>query len=289
MNPADALLQQGIERWLPEATDPAEPLRAAMRYSLQAGGKRLRPRLLIECGLTCGASLKDLASAAFAIECLHTYSLVHDDLPAMDDDELRRGKPTTHKAFGEAEAILAGDGLLTLAFEVLATTPEGAAFATRRAESVAVLARASGAAGMVGGQSGDLAATGKSVDLAMVRWIHRHKTAALFAASAEIGAVLASASTEVRSAFSRFGIALGLAFQIVDDVLDMTADSAQLGKTSGKDSRDGKGTYVSTIGIDGSRVEASQHIKQALSELSALGLATRQLNDLARRFIDRAS
>ena len=124
MNTADTFLQRGIERWLPEATDPTEPLRAAMRYSLLAGGKRLRPRLLIECGLTSGASIEDLGSAAFAVECLHTYSLVHDDLPAMDDDELRRGKPTTHKKFGEATAILAGDGLLTLAFGIRSTTPE---------------------------------------------------------------------------------------------------------------------------------------------------------------------
>jgi geranylgeranyl pyrophosphate synthase len=233
----------------------------ALRYALFGGGKRLRPALVKLACQELGGTLSAAGPAAAAVEMVHTYSLVHDDLPCMDDDDLRRGRPTTHKVFGEDQAVLVGDGLQALAFELLAREggPNGA-------EMVAVLARASGPAGMVGGQALDLLAesnTDSPVSADAVREIHRHKTAALIAASAELGALAADAVGEQRSGMRAWGMSLGLLFQAVDDLLDVTGSAEELGKTPGKDADAGKATLVAALGFEGARAEAERLADQA--------------------------
>jgi geranylgeranyl pyrophosphate synthase len=223
----------------------------AVRYALMGPGKRLRPALVRLICAQMGGQDADAAPSAVAIEMLHTYSLVHDDLPCMDDDDLRRNRPTVHKVYGEAEAVLVGDGLQSLAFEWLARTAHSA-------EQVAILAHAAGPAGMVGGQSLDLAATGRGDAIAVdeVRRIHSSKTAALIAAAVELGAVAGGATAEQRMGLARYGRGLGLCFQAVDDLLDVTGDAGTLGKTPGKDEAAQKATLVATLGLDGAREEA---------------------------------
>jgi geranylgeranyl diphosphate synthase type II len=279
-------VDRALDEILPRPEGPAARLHEAMRYAVFGGGKRLRPLLAIAACEALGGREDDVLTAAAALELVHTYSLVHDDLPAMDDDDLRRGRPTVHKAFGEAEAILAGDALLTLAFEVLATTPP-AAPAPRRAEAVAVVARRSGVAGMVGGQLADLEAERKPAALATLEWIHRHKTGALLQASAEVGAIHAGASPADRTALARFAGALGLAFQIADDILDRTASATALGKTPGKDERSGKATYPALIGIEASRREAERLVAAARAEIPASVRDRAILDALARYAVDR--
>jgi geranylgeranyl diphosphate synthase type II len=259
-----------------------------MRYAVFSGGKRLRPVLALAACEAFGGRLADVLAPAAALELIHTYSLIHDDLPAMDDDDLRRGRPTAHKAFGEAEAILAGDALLTLAFEVLATRPVGDALAARRTEAVACVARRAGHAGMVGGQLADLEAERQPATEASLEWIHRHKTGALIAASVEIGALHAGAEAEDRAAMARFGEAVGLAFQITDDVLDRTASAEALGKTPGKDEKSGKATYPKLLGLDASRREATRLVALARREIPATVKEPAFLDALARYAIDRA-
>ena len=252
----DALLAEAVTRgdaalgrYLPPESEAPERLHRAMRYSVFAGGKRLRPALVLGACRALGGDETRCAPAMAAVELLHTYTLIHDDLPAMDDDDLRRGRPTCHKAFDEATAILAGDALQTLAFEVVAELG---------AEAVIVLARAAGSRGVVGGQQDDLDAEGASIDngpacRARLERIHRGKTAALIRASCELGAIAAGAPADGRSALAAFGEAIGLAFQVADDVLDATATSQQLGKTAGKDAAQGKLTYVAVHGLDAAR------------------------------------
>jgi geranylgeranyl diphosphate synthase type II len=206
----------------------------------------------------------------------------------MDDDDLRRGRPTVHRVFGEAAAILAGDALLTLAFEILGSSPAGDGLAPRRAEAVLVVARAAGRAGMVGGQQADLDAEGRNVDAARLEWIHRHKTGALLSASAEVGAILAGAAAPHRSALARYGAAVGLAFQIADDVLDVTSSAAELGKTPGKDRRARKATYPALLGLEASRAEALRCVERALDALSEAGIRDDLLEHLARFAASRA-
>jgi geranylgeranyl pyrophosphate synthase len=272
--PVDALLARAVtlaetalERALPPASEAPERLHQAMRYAVFAGGKRLRPALVLAAAELCGAQaqLPAVGAAMAAVECLHTYTLVHDDLPAMDDDDLRRGRPTCHKAFDEATAILVGDGLQTLAFELLATVS---------APAVLVLAQASGSRGVVGGQQDDLDAEGAPIDAspacrARLERIHRGKTAALIRASCELGALAAGASAAQRAALATYGEHLGLAFQIADDVLDATATSAQLGKTAGKDAAQGKLTYVAVYGLTAAQREARQQMTAALAALAS--------------------
>jgi geranylgeranyl diphosphate synthase type II len=273
----------------PPADGPAATVASAMRYAVLGGGKRLRPVVaLAACG-ACGGCEGDAIEAAAALELVHTYSLVHDDLPSMDDDDLRRGRPTTHRAFGEAAAILAGDALLTLAFEVLAEHPRGDAFAARRAAAAVAVARRAGLCGMVGGQIADLEAEGAAADAERLAWIHRHKTGALFAASAELGAIIAGAGEAIRGALSRYGAALGLAFQIADDVLDCTASAATLGKTPGKHQAAGKTTYPSLYGIDASRARADALVEEALAALAPIDGAGGPLAALARHAVSRSS
>ncbi len=276
-----ATVDAALERLLPVEDGPAATVARAMRYAVLGGGKRLRPVLAMASFEACGGAADDALEAAAAMELIHTYSLVHDDLPAMDDDDLRRGRPTVHRVFGEAAAILAGDALLTLAFEILSMHPPGDALATRRAEALRLVAVASGAAGMVGGQIADLEAERAEPDADRITWIHLHKTAALLAASAEIGAVLTGAPAPTRVALARYGRALGLAFQIADDVLDETSTAEALGKTPGKDARAGKSTYPSLVGLDESRAEASRQVAIARQALAAVGLGGGVLEQLA--------
>ena len=276
-----------LEELLPRPEGPAARLQEAMRYAVFSGGKRLRPILALAACEALGGSKEEVLAPAAALELIHTYSLVHDDLPAMDDDDLRRGRPTAHKAFGEAEAILAGDALLTLAFEVLATYPRGGAAAPRRAKAVAIVARGAGHAGMVGGQIADLDAERLPPERAPIEWIHRAKTGALIAASVELGALHADANATVRAALARYGDALGLAFQIADDVLDRTASAEALGKTPGKDEKSGKATYPAVMGLDASRREARRLVDLAISCLPASVADRSNLEALARYAVDR--
>jgi geranylgeranyl diphosphate synthase type II len=274
-------IDQVLDGLLPGAGGPAARVIAAMRYAVTAGGKRLRPAIALAACEACGGNAEAVIEPAAALELIHTYSLVHDDLPSMDDDDLRRGRPTVHRAFGEAEAILAGDALHSLAFEILATRPAGDASAVRRLDAVAVVAAAVGVDGMVGGQMADLVAERSRPDAETLDWIHGRKTAALLSASAEIGAIHAGADAATRTALARYGTGLGLAFQIADDVLDCTATAEQLGKTPGKDASSGKATYPALFGIEGSRRRAEQWAQRAVDALHAVALRSPELEALA--------
>lgn len=274
-----------LDRLLPRSEEPPAALHTAMRYALFAGGKRLRPALtLAACEALGGAASAALAPAA-ALEMIHTYSLIHDDLPCMDDDDLRRGRPTCHKVHGEAVALLAGDALLTAAFGVLAAE---VADPDQARELAGLLARAAGSLGMVGGQVLDLEGEGAPPGLDRVEAIHRRKTAALLAACLEAGAVAAGASPERRALMAEAGLALGLAFQIQDDVLDETSDAAALGKTPGKDRRTGKQTWPACVGLDSSRAEAERQAGTALALLERAGAAPGALRALVTYAVHRS-
>ncbi len=277
-----------LERCLPAAADD-HPLTAAMRYAVLGGGKRLRPLLVYAAGLAVAAPPERLDPAAVAIELIHAYSLVHDDLPAMDDDDLRRGRPTVHKAYDEATAILAGDALQTLAFEVLlGGTTQGIDPAAVLAQAQR-LAVASGYAGMVGGQAVDLAMVGRQPDLASLKAMHAFKTGALIVAAVELGAlgVGEAAAAVALPALTRYARDLGLAFQIQDDVLDEIGDSAETGKAVGADRERGKPTYTALLGIDAARDEVHRLTDAALAALDALDGDTRLLRELAALLRDR--
>jgi geranylgeranyl diphosphate synthase type II len=283
-------VDEALGHYLPtESDDPAaacpRQLAAAMRYSVLSGGKRLRPLLCLMAAEACGAGAEAALPAACALELIHTYSLIHDDLPAMDDDDLRRGRPTCHKAFDEATAILAGDALLTLAFEVVAThtQPVRAALGC-----VSVLAEAAGAAGMVGGQMADLQAEGRpDGTTAALEAIHRRKTGALLRAALRMGAIVAGADAQQRTALDDYGRAVGLAFQIVDDLLDVQGDEAKLGKRVRKDSELGKWTYPGFLGVEESRQRARQLADEAVAALAPLGTGGDRLQALALDLLER--
>jgi len=268
---------------------PAE-LMAAMRYAVQGGGKRLRPLLVLAAAQACASTGPEQAAlrAACAVELIHAYSLVHDDMPCMDNDVLRRGKPTVHVQFGEAVALLAGDALQALAFELL--TPEvDEVPAAQQAQLCRLLARAAGCAGMAGGQAIDLASVGRRLSEAQLREMHRLKTGALLQASVLMGAACGHASASALAALHDYGAAIGLAFQVVDDILDVTADSQTLGKTPGKDAQADKPTYVSLMGLALARAYAQALQAQALAALTRSGLDdTRVLHALATMVVERA-
>lgn len=276
-----------LERLLPAGEGGARTVAEAMRYAVMGGGKRLRSIVALAAYEACGGADEAFLEPAAALEMIHTYSLIHDDLPAMDDDDLRRGRPTCHRVFGEAQAILAGDALLTLAFEILGSRPEGNRHASRRAEAVVVAARCAGISGMVGGQAADLEAQSRAIPPDDLRWIHLHKTGALFSASSELGALHAGAATEQRAAMAAYGEALGLAFQIVDDVLDRTGSDESLGKTPGKDLQSGKSTYPALFGLDESRRQARLLSERAQDTLRPTGLGTETLEALAEFAVTR--
>ena len=271
---------------------PAQPdstgLRAAMRYSLFNGGKRVRPTLAYSAALaiTPAIDLARIDPIACALECLHSYSLVHDDLPAMDDDDLRRGKPTCHIAFSEATAILAGDGLQTLAFELLLHSDLSAEI---QVQLVSQLAQASGAGGMVLGQAIDLAAVDQQLSLAQLETMHRYKTGALIRASVAMGALAAGANRQQLDALDTYAAAIGLAFQVQDDILDVTADTETLGKQQGADIARNKPTYVSLLGLETARTKTAELQQQALFALNIFDSGADRLRQMADYIIQRAS
>ena len=281
-------IELALERYLPAATETPARLHEAMRYATLGGGKRIRPVLCYLTGEAVGASAEELDAPAAAVELIHAYSLIHDDLPAMDDDDLRRGRPTTHRAFDEATAILAGDALQVLAFEILATDQALTSDAAARVEILRILAVASGTAGMAGGQALDLAAVGRRLDLDEVEEMHGRKTGALIEASVMMAAAsrprLAAAR---RQALGRYGRALGLAFQIVDDLLDVIGEEALVGKPVRADAAADKPTYPAIAGVAAAQARALELRDEALAALTAFGSEADGLRQLARYIVER--
>jgi geranylgeranyl diphosphate synthase type II len=281
-----AAVDVALDRFLPPETQRPETLHKAMRYSVFAGGKRLRPVLVIAGAEAVGGTAERVMPTACALEMIHTYSLVHDDLPAMDNDDFRRGVPTNHKVFGEAIAILAGDALLTLAFRLVADNARTADLGAIQAV-VADVAEAAGHAGMVAGQVADLEAEGRQVGAATLDYIHVHKTGALIRTSLRVGAMLCGATAEQVRALSVAGANLGLAFQIVDDILDVVASSEELGKTAGKDQIQQKATFPAIHGIEASRARARSLIAEAEEALTAFGPRAEPIRALGRFILER--
>ena len=277
-----------VENALKKAVPAREPRRLhdAMRYSLMAGGKRLRPLLVIAAAEASGSKASQVMDTAIAFECLHTYSLIHDDLPAMDDDDLRRGRPTNHKAFDEATAILAGDALQALAFGLVARNGRHAG-AARAMDALEIFAVASGSLGMVGGQMADIAAEGKRINAAQLRFIHAGKTGALIRSAIECGAVLGGANGAARRDLRDFGTHIGLAFQVADDILNVEGDAAKLGKKTGSDAGRGKATYPSILGLERAKAIARSEWRKAEKCLKRFGKKAEPLAALARFVIER--
>ncbi len=280
-----AFVDATLDRLIPPAETPPATLHQAMRHSVFAGGKRLRPILCLAATEACGGSREAAAFAACAVECLHTYSLIHDDLPSMDNDDFRRGVPTCHKVYGEGVAILAGDALQALAFEILVKTPVTVRYGA--GDLVAELARTSGSLHLVGGQVADLEGEGKKLPLEALRFIHENKTAALLTTSLALGGMSADCQPEELQALRTFGMATGLAFQILDDILDVTQTSEKLGKSAGKDLASDKSTYPALIGLEASRVEAQRLTQSAHDALAVFGARGTRLRELADHLLAR--
>jgi geranylgeranyl diphosphate synthase type II len=282
------LINQALDAYLPPELAPPAVIHQAMRYSVLSGGKRLRPALVIGAAEAVGGRVEAVLPAACGIELIHCYSLVHDDLPAMDDDDLRRGRPTTHKVFGEAIAILAGDALLTLGFELLARagleTDVSPVDALKVVREVAV---AAGTEGMVGGQVLDIKSPEAGAPAELVKEIHRRKTAALFVASVRTGAILARASEEALAALTRFGMSFGLAFQITDDILDVVGEEARMGKRAGSDARQKKLTYPAIFGLAAARERARAAAMEAVAAVEGFGSAAAFLRGAAEFILTR--
>jgi len=283
-----AVVEQALTRYMLTEQGPLANHIKAMRYSLFAGGKRIRPILALATAEALHAPTKNLLPAACALECIHTYSLIHDDLPAMDDDDLRRGKPTSHMVFGEAEAILAGDGLLSFAFELL-THPDAQQSISPVAQlrMINLIAKAIGPEGMVGGQSLDLAAEGQTIPFEHLKLIHSYKTGALITASVQAGAIFGNATEEQFAALNRYGTQIGLAFQIIDDLLDVEGTTEDLGKTAGADVSRNKATYPAFFGVAETKVMARDAINAALTALETFDAKAEPLRALARYIYER--
>ena len=283
------LVEAALDRYLPAADTLPGSLHDAMRYSVFAGGKRIRPILMIAACEAGGGTPQRVLPAACAMEMIHSYSLIHDDLPAMDDDDYRRGKPTNHKVYGEATAILAGDGLLTEAFLLLSNPEVWTDLpAQARCEVIHLLARSAGSRGMVGGQVVDMESEGKEIDLPTLEYIHTHKTGALILAAIEAGAILGDATPEQRRALCRYGEAAGLAFQVADDILDIVADQEQLGKDVGSDQAREKATYPALLGLEGARERARELRTLAFDALEIFESSARPLREIASYIVDRS-
>ncbi|MDX1391061.1 MAG: (2E,6E)-farnesyl diphosphate synthase [Rheinheimera sp.] len=281
-------VEQHLQQLLATRSETDARLLQAMSYSLLLGGKRIRPFLVYSCGTMLGASLHDLDGPAAALEALHSYSLIHDDLPAMDNDDLRRGKPTCHKAFDEATAILAGDALQTLAFEVLSSHPYQQVQAADIVQMIRHFASASGYSGMCGGQAIDLAQTNQSTSLAQLERMHRLKTGALIECAVQLAwRCSAKQQTADLDALLRFARALGLAFQVQDDILDIESDTATLGKPQGSDTKANKSTYPALLGLDNAKAKAQQLYQDALNALASLPYNTDELRAFAQYIIAR--
>lgn len=280
------LVNGGLNRYTPAATVHPTDLHEAIRYSLFAGGKRIRPLLCIASAQAVGGTADDVLPTACALEMIHTFSLIHDDLPAIDNDDFRRGLPTSHKKFGEAIAVLAGDALHTLAFTTIAVHQQAAAASTIM-NVVRCLALASGTLGMVGGQVDDIACEGKAISAETLRSIHERKTGALLNAAIETGAILAGASDTEMAALKTYGDQIGLAFQIVDDILDVTSDDVTLGKPTGSDIKNDKATYPKLFGLDESHRFAHAAADDAIGSLSSFGPEAEPLRCFARFIVSR--
>jgi geranylgeranyl pyrophosphate synthase len=284
-----ARIESVLDRALRLPESGSARLREAMRYSVLGGGKRLRPTLVYATGTALGAAPEALDDPAAAVELIHVYSLVHDDLPAMDDDDLRRGRPSCHRAFDEATAILAGDALQALAFELLAA-PADPAEATRRLTMSRLLARGIGTAGMAGGQAIDLESVGRQLDLTALQTMHRLKTGALIETSVLMGAAAAGVlEGPTHDSLREYGAAIGLAFQIQDDILDVTGTTASIGKVAGADAAHAKPTYTSLMGLDGARAAATAQLARARTAIAPLGGAGAELARIADFVVGRAS
>ncbi len=280
-------METTLARLLPDAGIAPEKLHAAMRYATLGGGKRIRPMLAFAAGEAVGADLTRVEYAACAVELVHVYSLTHDDLPCMDDDDLRRGKPTCHVQFDKATALLVGDALQSLAFEVLAD-PKACGDAATQVAMLAQLAKASGSRGMAGGQATDLAATGKMLELTELEFMHIHKTGALIQAAVLLGGMAGGAlSVSGRTSLERYAHCVGLAFQVMDDVLDAETDTATLGKTAGKDAAQGKATYLTLMSAKEARAYANELIDNALTAITPFGTAGASLAAIARFIVER--
>ncbi|WP_395749185.1 polyprenyl synthetase family protein [Prosthecobacter sp.] len=278
-------VDDALNRLIPNAETRPTTLHRAMRHSMFAGGKRLRPILCLAAAEACGGKMEDAIFNACAVECLHTYSLIHDDLPCMDDDDMRRGVPTCHKVYGEAMALLAGDALQALAFELVTKTP----ITARHPSAVMVLelARTAGSLHLVGGQVADLEGEGKKLGLEDLRFIHEGKTAALLTTSVKLGGMSADASAEQMKGLHEFGMATGLAFQIIDDILDVTQTSEKLGKSAGKDVAAEKSTYPALMGLEASRAEAQRLTEASHRALDVFGETGGHLRQLADYLLSR--
>jgi geranylgeranyl diphosphate synthase, type II len=279
------MVDEALEVFLPKATVKPKTIHKAMRYSIFAGGKRLRPILCLAASECCGGKPEAAIPLASAVECIHTYSLIHDDLPCMDNDDLRRGVPTSHKVFGEAVAVLAGDALLTFAFELAAKVPGWPRYHLR--EVVRELAVASGSRHLIAGQVVDLESEGKKVSVPLLRFIHESKTAALLSSSIRLGAMSANATPAQLKNLSDFGRSLGLAFQVIDDILDVTQTSETLGKSAGKDVTAEKATYPSIVGLERSREIARRLTNESHAALKPFGRKAEILHELADHLLAR--
>jgi len=278
-----------LDQWLPAEDEQPERLNQAMRYSMNAGGKRIRPVLCYATGVALGVNADRLDGPAAALELIHTYSLIHDDLPAMDDDDLRRGFPTCHKQYDEATAILAGDGMLTHAFSVLSEDYSMQQSAETRLKMIQVLAQASGVQGMVGGQAIDIAAEGRQLTLDELKNMHAHKTGALIRAAVQLGALSApQLDADQYEKLTRYAECIGLAFQIRDDILDVISDTETLGKQQGADAALNKPTYTALLGLEGAQAAAKEVHQEALDCLDSFGKQAQLLRDIANYIVERA-
>jgi len=280
-----AMVEKALDRMVPKASTKPATIHKAMRYSLMAGGKRLRPILCLASAEACGGKPETALPLACAVECLHTYSLIHDDLPSMDNDDFRRGKPTCHKVFGEGIAVLAGDALLTLSFDLVAQAESWSRYDVRAL--IRELADAAGSQKLIAGQVADLEGEGKPVTRRQLQFIHECKTAALLTTSIRFGGMSANATPKQLAALSTFGQALGLAFQVIDDILDVTQTTEKLGKSAGKDIAAQKATYPAVIGLEASRKKALALTAEARESLSQFGGKAEALHALADYLLNR--
>ena len=278
-------IDRALERYLPGKNTRPPTIHKAMRYSLFAGGKRLRPILCLAAAEACDGEIDNALPLACALECIHTYSLVHDDLPSMDNDDFRRGRPTCHKVFGDGIAVLAGDALLTIAFEIVSR----AKFPSRYNLSILLreIAVAAGSRKLIAGQVADLEAEGRKIEMVELRYIHENKTAAILTTSVRLGAMSAGANPKQLEAITKFGRALGLAFQIIDDILDVTQTTEKLGKSAGKDVAAKKATYPAVIGLEKSRLEAKRLTRRAHNALSIFNEKADALHALGDYLLER--
>jgi len=278
-------VNRALDRFLPRATTRPATIHKAMRYSLFAGGKRMRPALCLAAAEACGGSVEDAMPLACAVECIHTYSLIHDDLPAMDNDDYRRGKPTNHKVFGEGLAILAGDALLTQAFEIAAKCQSWSRYSHR--DIILEIAHAAGSLQLIAGQVADLEGEGKKIPAGELKYIHERKTSALLCCSVRLGGMSANCTAAQLKALTDFGYNVGLAFQIIDDILDITQTTEQLGKTAGKDTAAQKATYPSIVGLEESRRIAQRLTNRAFAALKIFRGKAIALEALAVHLLQR--